>query len=420
MTKFKKYFEAVKFLESLNGIITKNYLLKTHDRSFFINRLKFLLKQIGNPQDRFKYIHVAGTAGKGSTVNLIHEILKEHSFKVGSYYSPHPTTEIERIKVDDTLISPNEFAALVEKIKPAINYCAIKSPYGTPSYFEVFLAIAFLYFKQKKCGYVVLEAGLGGTHDATNIIKSPLISIITNINLDHQEIIGPNLKQIAENKAGIIKKGSIFITAEKRPRLIKIFKEKCRKVGAKYYNYSHLQGEGNTLLAKAAADALNLNEKKTGKAIKRERLACRFELVQKKPKIILDGSHNQAKINKVIEKLKTVKYKRLILIFGLSASKDYKRILNDLLPHTDEVILTKFSNPLRKSADVKIMYNYCCSKRKKALAIIDPWQALKYGQSRQKADDLLLITGSFYLAGELRTNWISEEDILARRSSFKN
>ncbi|MBU1130665.1 hypothetical protein KJ840_00845 [Patescibacteria group bacterium] len=416
---FDKYYQSIKYLESILNLPIRNYLLKKNDRSFFIERLRYFLKLLGNPHRGFKFIHIAGTAGKGTTVNLIHEILNAAGCRVGSYFSPHPTTAIERIKVNDLYIGPDDFSKLIERLKPTLEICAQQSPYGHPSYFETFLALAFLYFKKQKCEYVILESGLGGLHDATNIIERPLVNIITNINYDHQDILGKSLTAIAKDKAGIIKKDSIFITTETRPPLLKIFHNQCRKKGAKFISLKTDNSDKNRILAEETALALNIDDKYVQQGLAKAKLPCRFEAIQKKPLVILDGSHNPTKMAKVAENLKKLKYRRLILILGMADDKDHQKTLEKIVPLADEVILTRFLNPYRKSADLKKLACICKKlKAKKPISCLDPWQALGYGQKIQKKDDLLLVTGSFFLTGELRTEWITEEYILKQQKSF--
>lgn len=417
---FNNYYQSVKYLESILNLPIRNYLLKKNDRSFFIERLRYFLKLLGNPHKGFKYIHIAGTAGKGTTVNMIHEILNSAGYKVGSYFSPHPTTAIERIKVNDLYISPNDFAYLVEQIKPSLERCVQKSPFSHPSYFETFLALAFLYFKKQKCQYVILESGLGGLHDATNIIENSLINIITNINYDHQNVLGKSLKEIAKDKAGIIKKGSIFITTETRSNLLKVFHQKCQKVGAQFIWINTDEVDKNKVLAEEAALALKIKDRFIQKGLIRAELPCRFEIIQKKPLTILDGSHNPTKMTNVVENLKKLKYSKLILILGMTDDKDHQTTLEKIVPMANEVILTRFLNPYRKSADLKKLAGICKKHHKKIKAFLNPWQALEIGQKIQKTSDGLLITGSFFLSGELRTKWIPEEYILQHRKGFKN
>jgi len=158
---------------------------------------------------------------------MIHEVLLVSGKKVGSFTSPFVVTSIEKVKVGELYISPEEFADIVEYLKPFIDEAYISGPYGRPSYFEIFFAIALVYFKQQKCEWVVLEVGLGGRYDATNIIERPIVTAITNIDYDHTEILGKTLKKIAFDKAGIIKTGAEFFTTEQNKSVLAVFSEIC-------------------------------------------------------------------------------------------------------------------------------------------------------------------------------------------------
>ena len=444
---FTKYYQAVRFLESLLNLPIKDYLLDRFDRSFYIERLRWLLKILGDPHKNFKFIHITGTAGKGTTANTLHEILTaagsprsrssprwragaagsprfgeaggEAGKRVGSYFSPHPTTAIERIKVNRRLVAPAELVALVEKLKPFLKEAILKSPYGHPSYFETFLALAFLYFKQKKCEYVILEAGLGGRHDATNVIAQPLLCAITNINHDHLEVLGKSLKKIALDKAGIIKKGSVFLTTESRSSILKLFKKECQRLKVPFVPVAP-EPNPNLALAKALAQKLGLSRQAIDLGVRRAKLPCRFEIMQKRPLVIIDGSHNPAKIKFLTERLKEVSFKKLVAIVGLAGDKDFKKSLPHLIPLCDQLIFTRFLMPYRKTADLEKMAAFSRTIRPntKPLIFLDPYQALKAGLKLARPQDCLLICGSFFLAGELRTHWIKEEQILRKRSSF--
>lgn len=421
MKSFIKYYQTVNFLESLLNLPIKNYLLDLADRSYYLKRLGYLLKLLNNPQNAFKLIHVTGTAGKGTVVNYLHEILNSAGIRAGSYFSPHPTTTIERIKVGKQYISPQEMTKLTDYLKPYLIKAALASPYGQPSYFETLLALAFLYFKKKNCYWVILEAGLGGTHDATNIINKTELAIITNIDYDHTEILGSSLKKISLDKAGIIKRNSAFLTAETRPALLKIFKQRCQKTGGKFLNAIEKSDDANKALAQAAARYLKIPEKFITQGIGRAKLPCRLEIVQKKPLVILDGAHNPAKLAYLKKKLKKLKYRKLKIIYAQAADKDLDHSLKMILPLADKLWLTRFLMPWRKSADLKTLYALS-KKIKPGLKIdvtADPWQALNQALKQTQASDCLLITGSFFLTGELRKHWVSEQEILRRRSSFK-
>lgn len=420
-----KYKKAVNFLNSLNNIPSRNYMSnsKGYDRSFFIKRLEYLLKLIDNPHKKLKYIHVAGTAGKGSTVYAIHNILKSAGYKVGSYYSPHTTTHIERIKVNNKYITPNTFANIVESLKNPLTECSLKSPYGTPSYYEVLLTIAFIYFEQRKCDWVVLEAYLGGKNDATNVIKNTKFTVITNINYDHQNILGNTLQKIAKDKMGIIKPRSTFVTTESRPQILTMFQNKCKKEKAKFISLKYKkENNKNNLIAKKIGELLNISDKNIKKALNKTKLPCRFEIMQASPKIIIDGAHNPIKIKKLVEHLKEIKYKRLILIFAMVSDKDVLKSLKEIASMAKHIVFTR-SLSLVGSRKTMALLDFKKAVKKLNIKVktdyfLDPWQALNFALSLLNSQDCLVITGSMYLVGDIRKKWISEEHILSNRKSF--
>jgi dihydrofolate synthase / folylpolyglutamate synthase len=417
---FTKYHQAVSFLESTVNFPIKDRLLNLKDRTFFQPRLDFLLKLLGKPHLGLNYIQVTGTAGKGTVVNYLHEILTATGYKVGSYFSPHTSTVIERIKINRLFISTDEFVDLVEYLKPYLTKTAELSPYGHPSYFETLLALAFVYFKKNKCQYVILEAGLGGENDASNIIPYNKLALITNVDYDHMEILGNTLSAIAKEKAGIIKKGSVFLTTETRLKLLKIFEQRCHKIKAKYLPISGNQTDPNKLLASSAAQTLKIPQLWINKELFSAKLPCRFEIIQKKPLIILDGAHNPSKMHFLRQKIENLKYDKLHLLIGMAADKDHYRTLREIVPLADRLYLTRYLMPFRKTADLQKL-NQISRKIKPQLPIstsIDPDGLLKTALKNLKKNDCLLITGSFFLAGELRKNWITENQILSHRRSF--
>lgn len=423
-----KYQNAVEFLKSLNNIPSVDYMKKSRrgfNRSFFVERLAYFLKLIGSPQDKVNYIHVTGTAGKGSTTCAIHNVLKRGGYKVGSYYSPHTTTSIERMRVNNEYISPNDFANIIESFKKPLTECAIKSPYGVPSYFEVFVAVGFVYFAKEKCDWVVLEVGLGGLNDATNIIKNTKYAVITNIDYDHQDVLGNTLELIAKEKMGIIKKNCTLITTEERPRILKMFRVKCDKEKSEFISIK-VKGissnEKNGAIARKIGELLNINKKAIEKGIKETKLPCRFETIQESPHVIIDGAHNRIKLKKLVEDLKTIKYRKLIVIYGMVADKNVVQSLDEIAHLADHIIFTRSLtlNAGRKSASM-IEFKNIMKKlkiRAKIDYFLDPWQALEFGLTQTESSDCMVITGSMYLTGNLREKWIDENYILKNRKSF--
>lgn len=424
MSKFEKYYKAINYLEGFSNLpLEGDYMIDNNHADIYIKRMRYFLNLVGNPDRNIKYIHITGTSGKGTVTNTIHEVLNAAGKKVGSFTSPSVTTSIEKIKVENKYISPDEFAEIVDYLKPYIDLAYIKGPYGRPSYFEIFLAIAFIYFQKQKCEWVVLEVGLGGRYDATNVIEKPIIAAITNIDYDHTEILGKTLKKIALDKAGIIKKGSVFFTTELKLPLLNIFKKICREksvlpnILTKQDSYQ----KNNIELITSITRYIGIEDKYISQGIKTARLVCRFETIQDKPRVVLDGAHNRSKIRTTISNLKLLKYNKLYLVIGIADNKDHISILEQIIPEADYIYFTRFQNKDRKVAHPKdllkkskkyfkkIAKSEVCLDSEKAL-----FEALKYAGN----NDLILVTGSFFLVGELRKHWYPENTILEKRISF--
>jgi len=421
--KFKKYHSAVKYLEDLANTPRDQKYMKAGSKKNpgqFLARPLELCQRLGNIHQGFKFIHISGTSGKGSTVEYVHNILKESGLKVGSFTSPYCSTSIEKIKSQDKLISPDEFAEILNEIKPQIKKMEKESKHGRPSYFEIFLAMALLYFKKTKREWVVLEVGCGGRYDATNIIEKS-ISATTSIGLDHTAILGKTLPKIAKEKAGIIKPNSYFFTTEQRPVLLEIFKKICQSKNTKF-NFVKCDEkfqEKNKALAGAIASHIGIAENIIEKGIKQTELPpCRFEIIQKNPLIILDGAHNPDKMRSVVHNLKSLTYGKLYTIFSASENKDAEKMLKIILPKTDEVVFTEFETQARKSFKISKLKSFAKSFKAKSFEK-NSQKALSQTLKKLKREDALIITGSLYLTGGLRKNWIKEEKILEKRNIIR-
>jgi len=448
----KNYQAAEVLLESLVNLpdpipfFGKRQLSKKRreKRKFFIRRLRFLLKLIGNPDRGLKFIHVTGTSGKTSTTFFAAGILRAAGFRVGVFVSPHVTSITERIHLNDKLISAAELAEIIEYLKPFLSVCAAKSPYGCPSFFETMLAVAIVYFKKQKCDYAVLEAGIGGMFDATNVIKNNKAAIITNVGLDHVDVLGKTCEEIARDKAGIIKRGGKFFTAERNPKIYKIFADICRakkvpfrRINGDYkilasdlsgvkFSYAEknfnikLPGEhqvANAVLAfEAVKDIVGNNLQAMENGIAGIFVPCRLEEVSTSPKIILDGAHNVDKMKTTAEFVRQSKYRKFHLIIGLAKNKDAAGILREIIPLADKIYLTRFLHHSRKVQYLQKM-NLIAGRlnKNKSLVFIDPHEAMRAARKNAGKNDLILVTGSFFLAGELRGEWFPEEYILKKR-----
>lgn len=445
---YKQYLKNIKYIESLDKLTNRNYMKYRTNPIFYIQRIKYFLNLINNPQNDFKFIHVTGTSGKGSTCEFIHSILTEAKIKTGLFTSPHIVTTTERIKTANKYIAPKQFVDLLNYLKPYIQK-AKNSTYGVPSYFEIILALSFLHFQKQKCKYVILEVGCGGQYDATNVIKKSEISIITNINLDHTQVLGNTLEAIAKDKSEIIKSNICFLTTENRLKILKIFKSKCKASHTKFFNipniekmkytqsgtYFKLKNDKqnyfisllgkyqiyNANLAITTAKQLKIPTKHILNGLRKTKLPCRFEIISKNPLTILDGAHNEFKIKSVIDNLSHIKYNKIILVIGIKESKNSKKILNKITPYANQIFITSIyaQGQEKKHLQKLKKITFVANSKVKIKILQNPLVALEQALKKIKKNDLLLITGSFYLTGELRKKWYSENYVLKNCKSMR-
>lgn len=411
----------MRFLEGLANLsLAPDYMTSRDNPSVYLKRTQYFLGLIGNPHKDFKYVHITGTAGKGTVATMVAHALSLSGEKTGLLTSPFVTSTIEKISVDGRYLSPDDFADAVEYLKPFIDKAYLDGPYGRPSYFEIIFAIALLYFRKQKCARAVLEVGCGGRFDYTNVIPPPLVSAITNIHLDHTDVIGDTLERIAYEKAGIIKRGSAFVTTEARPKLLKFFESVCKSAGATYrrvppgLDFMHT----NRLLAEAIAKELAISDKIIARALEETSLPARFEIVSQRPYVVIDGAHNAIKMKSVVASLRTLSFRKLHLIIGLSADKEPVSILREIIPLADRIFITRFGLSERKCAHPKKLYQIASRFRKRGARIslhLDAHDAFDQARKEAGPQDLLLITGSFFLAGELRKRYVPEEKVLRVR-----
>ncbi len=391
-----------------------------------LERVKLLLSKLGDPHKKLEIIHVAGTSGKGSVVNYLHEILRADGKKVASYTSPHTTSYLERFRVNDRLIDPKLLTDCIDELYEAYQKLLAEDP-DELSFFELSTVLAFLAFQRAGADWCVLETGCGGRSDATNIIATPRVAVITNIDKDHTEILGTALTDIAFEKAGIIKKGGVVFCGETRPVLKKVFmKEAVEKDAALFFvnppsakkvpsAYGRHQ-QHNAALAEAAALEIGVSPEVITTALQTIiPLPCRFETIQSKPLIILDGAHNLAKIKTTVDLIKSLN-QSVHIIFGCTATKDAGGMLKMLQPVAKTITTTRFATNFRKAANPAVLLA-SVPKAKRAGFFLDHHEALAHVKKVAKSH-AIVVTGSLYLAGEIRANWVTEEEILANRSSF--
>lgn len=359
--------------------------------------IRGLLKRLGNPHKSLRFIHVAGTNGKGSCCAMISSILQQQGYKVGMYTSPHLTEFEERIKVNSRNISKKDTARLLTRIKRSVT---------THTYFEIVTALAFLYFREKNVDFVVAEVGMGGRLDATNVI-TPLVSVITNISLEHKEHLGKTIKKIAYEKAGIIKKGIPVVTAAENSAL-NVIKEICRKRGSalhivKINRKIQTNLKGSFQLANASTSlkaiqvlkkqGIDISDKAIEKGLRKVLWPGRMQFI--KSNILLDCAHNPAAIKVLVREIKKLEYRSLILLMGILKDKDIKEMIGEIAPMSSDIIIAEPKT--ERAADPEYIAKYI----KTNYAIIPSIKkAVKFARSVTKKEDLLIITGSIYTVGE--------------------
>ena len=398
------YRETIDWLENIPTSFDSNY----NNYELKLNSIKSFLDFLGNPQDNLKIIHVGGTNGKGSTCHIISSILQEHGFSTGIFSSPHIYDFKERIKINSNYIDEN---FIVDFVNDNYEYI-LKSDL---SFFEISFAISLCYFRLKKPEYSIIEVGLGGRLDATNIIK-PLISIITNIGFDHKKFLGNNLVDIAKEKAGIIKNGVPVVIGESNTVLNNIFESTALRNNSKIYyankrnkiyetdlNGSYQNKNINTaVLAINNIFSFKINEAKTLNGIKNVKkntnLIGRWQTIKNNPKIIFDIAHNVNSLELIFKELESIK-SEIKVVFGTLDKIDQLKCL-EIFPKTIKYYLcspkTKRAmqvSKLSQKAD-KLKINYKSFNSVKSAynnAVMD-----------SSNDDVIVVTGSTYLFSEIK------------------
>ncbi len=398
-----------------------------------MQNIRRLLEFLGNPQERLTCIHVGGTNGKGSTAHMLAAILQAHGIKTGLFISPHYRDYRERIKLNGELVEKTFVVDFIERLKPLIE--EVK-----PSFFEMTTAMAFEYFAQNKVGAAVIEVGLGGRLDSTNVI-SPVLSVITNISFDHVHLLGNTLPEIAFEKAGIIKKGIPVVIGETHPDSAPVFRAKAIEMDAPLYfadaHFKAVAREENfryTLFDVYRDDALlfpsleinlsggyqqlnlqtvlqatellqpvfNLTEPgiRSGLAQvkKLTRLTGRWELIQEKPPILADSAHNESGIQAVIAHLDKIPFRNLHIVIGMVSDKDLAAVFR-ILPPSATYYFAKADVP--RSMDAEKLRDEAAGFGLKGRAYRSVRQALQAAKRRAQQDDFVLVCGSVFVIAEV-------------------
>jgi dihydrofolate synthase/folylpolyglutamate synthase len=401
-----------------------------------LERITFLLEQLGNPHQELRVIHVAGTNGKGSVCKYISSILQKAGYRVGLYLSPHVERFSERIVINNQEISQEDFACLVSQVRPVVE--AMKKQDNSPTFFEIVTTLAFLHFNKCSVDYAVVEVGLGGRFDATNVVK-PLVSVITNISLEHTDILGKDIESIASEKAGIIKdhvpvvcgaaqdaRTVIEQVAQQRNAPVTwtdhtmwtrtSYAGRCQEfiVQGSLKDYTvktsmlgRHQGE-NITLAIAAIEQLQmggvyLTDNEIQDGIKVATHPGRMEIISVDPLILLDGAHNPAGMSMLVTTLQEdFSNHRRVVVLGVLNDKDLKTMVSMIVPISDVIIVTKSCNP--RAADPSVLKQMITAIDVDKTVFVEDSipRAIDHAKRIARQKDLICVTGSLFTVGEAR------------------
>lgn len=446
MDKEQLYMKALEWIHGLGRFGSRPGL----------ERISVLLEMLGNPHHRVKFVHIGGTNGKGSTAAMLASVLRSAGLRVGLYTSPYLLSFTNRMAVNGSDIDHGQLVELVDEVRPLVEKISSDPGLGPMTEFEVVTALALTYFSRQDVDLVVLEVGLGGRLDATNVVD-PLVSVITNISLEHTDVLGDTIEAIASEKAGIIKEGRPLLTAAEDKAVLKLFRDRCNILKAPFNRVSFLPAEikagnvekpfavqgriteegqfldytGYEMLLKdlfiplrgayqvmnagTALAALELlkkenivvDESSIRKGLKSTNWPGRLELLDKNPLLIMDGAHNPAAMKKLSESLPDYfHYRKLIIVVGMLADKDTGAMLSDILPLADKVVFTKPTLPRAAEpaelADFAVKY---LNLDKDYHVIDEHGRAIDLALEIAGPEDAVLVTGSLYTVSDVRAYW---------------
>ncbi|MBN9653847.1 bifunctional folylpolyglutamate synthase/dihydrofolate synthase [Halobacillus sp. GSS1] len=401
-----------------------------------LKRMEWMMERLGHPEKKFRSVHIAGTNGKGSTLSFLRYILQQQGMSVGTFTSPYIEKFNERISVDGQSIQDEALAEFVLRVKPLSEELG-QTHLGEPTEFEIITAVAMLYFSETSLDLVLIETGLGGRFDSTNIL-TPVLSLITNIGHDHMNVLGSTIREIAEEKAGIIKPEIPVVTGVKQQEAIEVITQKARSCHSKVFrlgrdfNITHQSssddGESfvfanetfhpetfvsqmkgphqveNASLAIQAAEVLRalgiqIDRNLYRKGITSTRWPARFEKVMDAPLTIIDGAHNEEGTSALVETVKRhYADKRVVLVYSALEDKPVKKMLNQLESVVDKAYMTTFEFPRALKGHELAEY----SDIAETVAIEDYKQAIQIASEQVGEDGILLITGSLYFISRIR------------------
>jgi dihydrofolate synthase/folylpolyglutamate synthase len=403
---------------------------------YSLRHVEELLNRMGNPQLTARTIHIAGTKGKGSVAAMIAQVLSSSGYKTGLYTSPHFHTLRERISIDGSLISEAEFAAAMAEVKPFIESMRQDAAFRQLTYFEALTALTFAFFQKKQVDFQVLEVGLGGRLDATNVAR-PVVCIITSISLDHTQILGNSLEEIAREKAGIIKSGCWVVISPQPEEAASVISDICREKEAKVVqvgkdvtwhkisgdlHHQSLVIEGrtskyqvsipllgdfqleNAATAVAALEILSsagfaISTADITQGLAQVKWPGRFQILQQHPTVLIDGAHNVASMKRLVNNINAYfTHKRIFLVFGTSCDKDIPGIISELVPLSPQVIVTKVSHS--RAAPLSTLVAEFTKRGIEPETEETVTEAISRALSLAGRTDIICVTGSLFVVAE--------------------
>ncbi len=395
-------------------------------------RIESLCQALGNPQKNLKYIHVGGTNGKGSTSTMLSEIMISNGYRTGLFTSPYVVDFCERMQINGRMIPHDELAEIITQIKPVVEKLDAQGICATE--FEIVTAAAFVYFAKNNCDVVVLEVGLGGRLDSTNVISVPLASVITSVSLDHTDILGETVAQIAAEKCGIIKQGGVTVaypqmdpeafavvekTAKEKGNSLHVGDVSLAVIESENIFGTHFEYKGveyftrlsgryqvcNAINAIETALAVrengfHISDESIVNGVANAVIAARMEIISSSPLVLLDGGHNEGACKVLYDNLSSNVSGRITAVIGFMKDKDYESYLSRLAPLFSRIITTTATNPRSESAQ-----NLCeCAKKYcgEVIACENPADAITLAHDLLAEGESLVVGGSLYLAGDVR------------------
>lgn len=402
-----------------------------------LDAMKYFMNEYNNFEKEMRFIHVAGTNGKGSCVEMISNILVKQGYKVGKFISPHLIRYNERISINGIEITDDEIAKIIEELQPKIEQYN-KTNNIPITFFELETIMALLYFYREKVDFVILETGLGGLYDCTNIISKPLVSIISSIGYDHMHILGNTLEEIAYQKAGIVKKNSNTVIIEQEENVNDVFKKVCKEKNNElhlisktkiknykidntyqYFDYGKykdiaiiLKGKKqieNACLCIETVNILNLlgytvSEKAIREGLKTVIHKGRMETLSDNPLIIFDGAHNEPAIRNLKDMVEMYyNDKKVTYIISILKRKDYRKMLDILLQNSNAHFIFTSGNDVEKYTSKDELYKYANSVNKNVdIYRMELNDAIEFAFNNKSKENAFLVIGSFYVYGDVK------------------